>query len=231
MRLYVLVTSFRPLTYWLYREGFARFSGSVFSMASVDPLVHLTNVAVQKTRDGYDQSKGCKWLFHQLKRYLTARHGASAVARMLAAIDRVILHSMQAVQPVMVNDKRTFELYGYDVLLDDNLEPWVIEVNASPSITADTPDDYKLKFGMLEDMLAVVDLEQRRLGTETRVGGFDLVWQDGPVMALARGPLPSRPNSNLGGDLSDRQQHLETVLAAKGPSPGAVAQAAALAVK
>lgn len=48
MRIYVLVTSFAPLECWLYREGFARFSGSVFSMdkASLsDQFIHLTNVA------------------------------------------------------------------------------------------------------------------------------------------------------------------------------------------
>ena len=79
----------------------------------------------------------------------------------------------------MINDKRCFELYGYDILLDDTLTPWLIEVNASPSITADTPDDYWLKFGVLEDMLGVVDMEQRRRGDEIRVGGFDLIWLAG----------------------------------------------------
>jgi tubulin polyglutamylase TTLL9 len=116
----------------------------------------------------------------------------------------------------MVTDKRAFEMYGYDVLLDDTLEPWIIEVNASPSISADTPDDYKLKFGLLEDMLGVVDLEGRRSGLETRVGGFDLVWNDGPVMMPAKGPFPPVRNSHLGGDLSDRQSNLELVLNSNG---------------
>ena len=51
------VTSFRPLRAWLYREGFARFSGSIFSMDKKDianTFIHLTNVAIQKTAEGYD---------------------------------------------------------------------------------------------------------------------------------------------------------------------------------
>ena len=32
LRLYVLVTSFNPLTVWLYSRGFARFSGSRYHL-------------------------------------------------------------------------------------------------------------------------------------------------------------------------------------------------------
>ena len=37
-------------------------------------------------------------------------------------------------------------------MIDEVLKPWLIEVNASPSLTADTPQDYELKFGLLDDV-------------------------------------------------------------------------------
>ena len=66
-------------------------------------------------------------------------------------------------------------------MFDSHLKPWIIEVNASPSLTASSLTDYDLKFGLLEDMLHIIDLEGRLTGNEKRIGGFDLLWNDGPV--------------------------------------------------
>lgn len=52
LRLYVLVTSWSPLTAWMYRAGFARFSHTPFADPSEtlgDLYRHITNVAVQKS--------------------------------------------------------------------------------------------------------------------------------------------------------------------------------------
>ena len=58
----------------------------------------------------------------------------------------------------MIRDERCFELYGYDVMLDEHLKPWLIEVNASPSMTADSVSDKELKTRVFEDVLNCVDL-------------------------------------------------------------------------
>jgi tubulin polyglutamylase TTLL9 len=59
----------------------------------------------------------------------------------------------------MWGDKRCFELYGFDVMIDEALKPWLIEVNGSPSMTANTKLDCQLKCNLIDDTFTVVDLD------------------------------------------------------------------------
>ncbi len=78
----------------------------------------------------------------------------------------MIIKCLQSVSKKITNDKHCFELYGFDVLFDANLKPWLIEVNASPSMTANTPNDFEMKMGLLDDTFTVLDVEKTLLGTE-----------------------------------------------------------------
>jgi D-alanine-D-alanine ligase-like ATP-grasp enzyme len=49
-----------------------------------------------------------------------------------------MLQSVQSVTGIITNNPNCFEVYGFDIMLDDQLKPWLIEVNASPSMTANT---------------------------------------------------------------------------------------------
>ncbi|XP_031701561.1 putative tubulin polyglutamylase TTLL9 isoform X2 [Anarrhichthys ocellatus] len=222
LRVYVLVTSYVPLKAWLYRDGFGRFSSTRFSLTSIDDkYMHLTNVAVQKTAPDYDPEKGCKWQMQQLRRYLTAKHGRETVESLFKEMDNIFVRSLQSVQKVIINDKHCFELYGYDILLDHNLKPWLIEVNASPSHRPSSQEDYEMKCRLLEDTLNVVDMEGRLTGKEKRVGGYDLMWNDGPVFredvnVETFGSSCFTANTHLG-CVNDREKQLRQLLK---PFPG-----------
>ncbi|XP_075255427.1 putative tubulin polyglutamylase TTLL9 isoform X2 [Convolutriloba macropyga] len=214
IRFYVLVCSYAPLKVWLYREAFARFSTVRYNMESIeDNVVHLTNVAIQKLAPDYDPERDCKWSLSSLRRYLTAKHGQERVTQLMAAIDELIVYSLKSVQKVIINDKHCFELYGYDIMLDDDLKPWLLEVNASPSLTASSPQDYDLKYRLLDDMLNVIDMENRLTGKEKRIGGFDLMWHDGPVYVNDGGVEfttgPGYMTNSFLGCKNDRQRQLK----------------------
>lgn len=176
MRLYALVTSYQPLEVWIYRSGFARFAHERFSRGDLEnTTIHLTNVAVQKHSDKYDRDFGGKWDLRRLKIFMQSVHGRRSVEKLFLALEDMMVASLQAVSKVMLQDNHCFELYGFDIMIDANLRPWLLEVNASPSLSANTESDHEIKIGLLDDVLTVLDLEKRGLITpETlRVGGFD----------------------------------------------------------
>ena len=45
-------------------------------------------------------------------------------------------------------------------MLDSKLKPWLIEINGSPSMTANTPVDRTLKNGLLDDTVSIINVEK-----------------------------------------------------------------------
>lgn len=211
MRIYVLVLSYQPLKVYLYREGFARFTNTPYSTAKSDlknPYVHLTNHAIQKRDVDYDPSvDDLKMPIQDLYTHMRSTHGQDAADRCFAGMHGVIINALRSVSQVMINDKHCYELYGYDIMIDAELRPWLIEVNASPSMSSDSQSDADLKAALLDDTFTCLDAEEVFEGrTPPRVGGFDLVCEDGKLTRTAEwGGLPTL----LGADNSDRLEALE----------------------
>lgn len=45
------------------------------------------------------------------------------VETLFKQMDNIFVRSLLSVQKVIINDKHCFELYGYDILLDQNIKP------------------------------------------------------------------------------------------------------------
>lgn len=56
MRIYALCTSYQPLIIYLNRSGFGRFTHTRYDSGDINNMEgHLTNVAIQKKSDNYDE--------------------------------------------------------------------------------------------------------------------------------------------------------------------------------
>ena len=51
-----------------------------------------------------------------------------------------------------------FELYGFDIMIDEKFKAWLIEVNVNPSLHCTSPLDLNLKTDLITDILNVVGI-------------------------------------------------------------------------
>lgn len=58
---------------------------------------------------------------------------------------------------------KSSSLAKFDIIYSKfySFKRWLIEINASPSLTASSQDDFELKFRLLDDTLTIVDMENR----------------------------------------------------------------------
>ena len=167
LRLYVLVTSFHPLEAFIYTEGFGRLATEPYSLAHGarhNLFVHLTNSSIQKERTDARHAAavpsldaangGTKCALSQLRRRLAA--AGVDVPTLWARIVDVVLRSLYAVSDAVPAQPNAFELFGYDVLIDETLKPWLIEVNSSPSLGRDNPLDVAVKEALVADTLSLI---------------------------------------------------------------------------
>lgn len=71
-------------------------------------------------------------------------------------MQEIIYLSIKSVQDQIEGRSRSFELFGYDFLIDQEYNPWLIEVNSSPSLDYSTHITERLVKQALEDCVKVV---------------------------------------------------------------------------
>ncbi|GAQ88282.1 Tubulin-tyrosine ligase family protein [Klebsormidium nitens] len=98
---------------------------------------------------------GCKFSLTRAFALMVS-HGVN-VDRLWRRITALVLQSLEAVQTAIPANRNCFELFGYDVLVDETQRPWLVEVNSSPSMETGTPLDCALKGALIRDTLALVE--------------------------------------------------------------------------
>lgn len=100
-----------------------------------------------------------------------------------------IVAALQSCQTSLEYRKNSFELYGADFMLSENLDPWLIEINSSPALGASTPVTERLCRNVIEDTLKVV--LDRRENRQADTGRFELAFRQTYVS------LPSYMGCNI----------------------------------
>jgi len=160
LRLYLLVTSVNPLRLYLYDDGLVRFASNKYSNESSkvqDLFTHLTNYSINKKSSTYvsneetEEEKGHKWTLKTLWRHFHANGIDHSV--IWEKIKDLMIKTVLSAESNLVNLHQAnvasryscFELFGFDILLDSKLKPWLLEVNISPSLHSSSTLDLDVK--------------------------------------------------------------------------------------
>lgn len=98
-----------------------------------------------------------------------------------AKIDSLVIKTLISIEPQVFtamnmhvrHANNCFQLFGFDVLIDQDLKPWLIEVNLGPSLGCDSALDLDIKSAMISDLLTLSGVQpcdvQRERGSEPMV--------------------------------------------------------------
>jgi tubulin polyglutamylase TTLL6/13 len=180
LRIYVLVAGCDPLRVFIHEEGLARFATEQYQepdrLNKDNRFMHLTNYAINKNNTNFVQNDD-EGSSNSHKRSLSSvlkdleMQGKDS-AGLWDDICDLIIKTLLTAQPFLANTYKSaqshdyfngmcFEVLGFDVLVDSDLRPWLLEVNFTPSFTTDSQLDHRVKHSVIHDTLKLISLNEK----------------------------------------------------------------------
>lgn len=162
LRLYAVVPSYAPFIVYINSDGLVRFATEKFNLDDLKNVyAHLTNSSINSKGPQYLMNKGgigrgCKWTIKQFRHWM---HEQEMDDRLLwIRIQMLIVLTLLSQASSIPKIPNAYELFGFDILIDSQLRPWLIEVNANPSLSCDCIIDEAVKKPLLTAVLEMLEL-------------------------------------------------------------------------
>ncbi|NXW48092.1 TTL ligase, partial [Nyctiprogne leucopyga] len=124
---------------YLYREGVLRTSSEPYNSANFqDKTCHLTNHCIQKeySKNYGRYEEGNEMFFEEFNQYLMDALNTTLENSILLQIKHIIRSCLMCIEPAISTKHlhyQSFQLFGFDFMVDEELKVWLIEVNGAPA--------------------------------------------------------------------------------------------------
>ena len=173
---------------FFYDKGYLRTSSSEYDLKDDNNYTHLTNNCLQQHGDDYGKYEDGNTIgFEAFQIYLDQnfpQYNLNVQEHFIPRMKDLVIDTFLSIKKQLNGSKRenSFELLGYDFLVDEDFRIWLIEVNSNPYLGI--PNSYirNLLPIMIDDMFRIVldpvFPESERTG-HSNDNLFDLIYSPG----------------------------------------------------
>jgi hypothetical protein len=157
MRIWVLLT--HQMKVYLFKEGHLKTCSIQYDPNSKDAFSHITNYSFQKYNDNFQKfEKGNEVPFFEFQKFIDEKYPEKKYNIYTDLIDKlkeIINISMRSVKDKINKNGRNyqFEIFGYDFMLDNDFNVYLIEINTNPGLEESSPWIKVIVPRMLDDAL------------------------------------------------------------------------------
>jgi len=140
IRQWVLLRSVSPLRIFLFSDCYLRLCNSVYDVGSLrDRERHISNWQVNK--HGKNAVDGACVPLSGFKAELCNITGRADFWEedLLPQLRSIVVNTLRAVETRLEPRRDSFELYGFDIMVDESMKMWLLEVNLSPACESRVP--------------------------------------------------------------------------------------------
>ena len=158
MRVWVLLT--QSMKVYIYKEGHLKTCSEKFDINNnKDAFIHITNYSFQKHCLNFQKFElGNEVPFYDFQKYLDKEYKDKKVNvrdHIMNQVKYIVELTMKSVREKINPNKRNFcfEIFGYDFMMDVNLNVYLLEINTNPGLEISSPWIKAIVPRMVDDAL------------------------------------------------------------------------------
>ena len=157
IRIWVLLT--HKMKVYVFKEGHLKTCSVNYDVNSKNAFSHITNYSFQKYNNNFQKfEKGNEVPFYEFQKFIDEKYPDKKYnlkTNLMEKVKEIIILTMRAGKEKINKNNRNyqFEIFGYDFMLDNDFNVFLIEINTNPGLEESSPWIKIIIPRMLDDAL------------------------------------------------------------------------------